>query len=266
MNDRVRIDVNNGVAEVVMTRTDKLNGLDYEMFVALVDAAKQVRADRSIRVVILRADGRGFCSGLDFKSWGKQRGRMMRSFMKWGVKKTNLYQEAGWCWRRLPVPVIAVIHGVCYGGGLQIALGADMRVAAPDADMSIMEAKWGLIPDMSGSVTLRELLPMDVAMRLTMTGERFDGRRAKELGLVTEVADDPLAVARALATEIAGRSPDAVALTKQLFHRSWLASERRAFRIESALQLKLLLGRNHKEAVRANMEKRDPQFTPRSLA
>jgi enoyl-CoA hydratase/carnithine racemase len=219
-----------------------------------------------VRVVILRGEGRGFCSGLDFKSWGQQRGRMLRSFMKWGVKKTNLYQEAGYCWWRLPVPVIAAVHGVCYGGGLQVALAADIRIAAPDADLSIMEAKWGLIPDMSGSVTLRELLPMDQALKLTMTGERFSGLRAKELGLVTEVAEDPVAAAERLAREIAARSPDAVALTKALFHRSWTVSERKAFRLESALQLKLLLGRNHREAVQANMEKRAPRFAPRSGA
>jgi len=264
--ERVRIEIADGIAHVVMNRPDKLNGLDYEMFTGLVGAAKRLRRDRSVRVVILRGEGRGFCSGLDFKSWGQQRGRMLRSFMKWGVKKTNLYQEAGYCWRRLPVPVIAAVHGVCYGGGLQVALAADIRIAAPDADLSIMEAKWGLIPDMSGSVTLRELLPMDQALKLTMTGERFSGLRAKELGLVTEVADDPLAAAERLAREIAARSPDAVALTKALFHRSWTVSERRAFRLESALQLKLLLGRNHREAVQANMEKRAPRFAPRSGA
>ncbi|MFP5304446.1 MAG: crotonase/enoyl-CoA hydratase family protein [Gammaproteobacteria bacterium] len=264
--ERVRIEIADGIAHVVMNRPDKLNGLDYEMFTGLVGAAKRLRRDRSVRVVILRGEGRGFCSGLDFKSWGQQRGRMLRSFMKWGVKKTNLYQEAGYCWRRLPVPVIAAVHGVCYGGGLQVALAADIRIAAPDADLSIMEATWGLIPDMSGSVTLRELLPMDQALKLTMTGERFSGLRAKELGLVTEVADDPLAAAERLAREIAARSPDAVALTKALFHRSWTVSERRAFRLESALQLKLLLGRNHREAVQANMEKRAPRFAPRSGA
>lgn len=265
MNDRVRIDLRDGIAEVVMDRPEQLNGLDYEMFVGLVDAARRLGRDRSVRAVILRGEGRGFCAGLDFKSWGRQRGRMMRSFMKWAVKKTNLYQEAGYCWRRLPVPVIAAVHGVCYGGGLQVALGADFRFATPDADLSIMEAKWGLIPDMSGSVTLRELLPMDQAMRLTMTGERFDGTRAKALGLVTEVVDDPIAAARALAAEIATRSPDSVALSKRLFHRSWNVSERRAFRIESALQLKLLLGANHAEAIKTNMEKRAPQFAPRSV-
>ncbi|MFA5939343.1 MAG: crotonase/enoyl-CoA hydratase family protein [Sinimarinibacterium sp.] len=266
MESRVLVEVRDGIATVTMNRPDKINGLDYEMFVGLVDAARRIERDRSVRVVILHGAGRGFCSGLDFKSWGQQRGRMMRSFIKWGFSKTNLYQRAAWCWRDLPVPVIAVVHGACYGGGLQIALGADFRIAAPDADLSIMEAKWGLIPDMSGSVSLRELLPMDQAMRLTMTGERFGGQRAKELGLVTEVADDPLAAAQALAQQIAARSPDALALTKALFHSSWTVSERRAFRIESALQLKLLLGRNHKEAIRANTAKRAPEFAPRSVA
>lgn len=265
MEQRVLVAVNDGIATVTMNRPDKLNGLDYEMFVGLVEAAKQIKKNRSVRVVILRGEGRGFCAGLDFKSWGKSRGRMMRSFVKWGFAKTNLYQRAGWCWRELPVPVIAVVQGVCYGGGLQIALAADMRIATPDADLSIMEAKWGLIPDMSGSVSLRELLTMDQAMRLTMTGERFSGTRAAELGLVTEVSDDPLATAQALAREIAGRSPDAVVLTKKLFRTSWMASERKAFRIESALQFKLLFGSNHREAIKANGEKRAPVFTPRSV-
>ncbi|MEQ1440186.1 crotonase/enoyl-CoA hydratase family protein [Fontimonas sp. SYSU GA230001] len=265
MEPRVLVEVRDGIATVTMNRPDKINGLDYEMFVGLVDAARRIRRDRSVRAVILRGAGRGFCAGLDFKSWGRQRGRMMRSFIKWGFAKTNLYQRAAWCWRELPVPVIAVVHGACYGGGLQIALGADFRIATPDADLSVMEAKWGLIPDMSGSVSLRELLPMDQALRLTMTGERFSGLRANELGLVTEIADDPLSAAQALARQLATRSPDALALTKALFHRSWTASERRAFRIESALQLRLLLGDNHKEAVRANMDQRPPVFAPRRV-
>lgn len=266
MEPRVRVEVKDGIAAVTMNRPDKLNGLDFAMFEGLIAAAKQARRNPLVRVVILRGEGRGFCAGLDFGSVMKQRGRMMRSFIKWGFTKTNLYQEAGWCWRELPVPVIAVVHGACYGGGLQIALAADIRIATPDADLSIMEARWGLVPDMSGSVTLRELLPMDLALKLTMTGERFSGVQAKAYGLVTEVADDPLAAAEALARQIATRSPDAVAATKALFQRSWTVSERKAFRIESALQLRLLLGRNHKEAVRANSEKRAPQFAPRSVA
>ncbi|SFF50717.1 Enoyl-CoA hydratase/carnithine racemase [Fontimonas thermophila] len=265
MQARVRVEVEDGVATVTMDRPDKLNGLDYAMFAGLVDAARRIGRDRAVRAVVLHGAGRGFCAGLDFKSWGEQRLRMLHSFMKWGVKKTNLYQEAAYGWRRLPVPVIAAIHGVCYGGGLQIALAADIRIAAPDAELSIMEAKWGLIPDMTGSITLRDLLPMDQALKLTMTAERFSGLRARELGLVTEVADDPLGAAQALARAIAARSPDAVALAKRLFQQSWHASERRALRIESALQLKLLLGRNHREAVRANMEKRPPRFAPRSV-
>lgn len=265
MDERVRLEVREHIAYVTMNRPDKMNGLDFPMFDALVATAKRIRADRSIRVVILRGEGRGFCAGLDFGAVLNERPKMMRSFFKWGVKKTNLYQEAGWCWRELPVPVIAVVHGVCFGGGLQIALGADFRIATPDAQLSVMEAKWGLIPDMSGSVSLRELLPMDLAKRLTMTAEVFDGRKALEYGLVTEVADDPLPVAEALARELALRSPDAIAATKQLFHRSWTAGERWAFRIESALQLRLLLGANHREALRAGRAKQAPRFRERTL-
>lgn len=262
---RVIVDVRDGIAYVTMNRPDKLNGLDFAMFDGLVDAARRIRRDRSVRAVILQGAGRGFCAGLDFGSVMTQRGRMMRSFFKWGVKKTNLYQEACWCWRELPVPVIAVVQGICYGGGMQIALAADMRIVAPDADCSIMEAKWGLVPDMSGSVTLRELLPMDLAMRLTMTGERFSGAQAQAWGLMSECSDTPLQRAEALASQIAARSPDSVAYTKALFHRSWSVGERRAFRIESALQLRLMLGRNHREAVSANMQKRPPQFSPRTV-
>lgn len=262
---RVIVDIRDDLAFVTLNRPDKLNGLDLAMFDALVRAARRLRRMRSVRAVILHGAGRAFCAGLDFAAVSRQRGRMMRSFVKWGFSKTNLYQEVCWCWRELPVPVIAAVHGVCYGGGMQIALGADFRIATPDADCSIMEAKWGLIPDMSGSVTLRELVPMDVAKRLTMTGERFSGEQALAYGLVSQVADDPLAAAEALARQIATRSPDSVAATKALFHRSWSASVRRAFRIESALQLRLMLGANHREAVRANMEKREPRFGPRRM-
>ncbi|HEX4896658.1 MAG TPA: crotonase/enoyl-CoA hydratase family protein [Solimonas sp.] len=265
MEQRVRLEVRDRIAYVTMNRPDKMNGLDFPMFDALVATAKQIRADRSIRVVILRGEGRAFCAGLDFGAVLKERPKMMRSFFKWGVKKTNLYQDAGWCWRQLPVPVIAVVHGACFGGGLQIALGADFRIAAPDAQLSVMEAKWGLIPDMSGSVSLRELLPMDLAKRLTMTAEVFDGRKALEYGLVTEVADDPLAAAEALARQLLARSPDALVATKQLFHRSWVASERWAFRIESALQLRLLLGRNHREALRAGRAGEGANYRDRTL-
>jgi enoyl-CoA hydratase/carnithine racemase len=196
---------------------------------------------------------------------GKQPRRMMISFFRPPWRSTNLYQEAGWAWRRLPIPVLAVIRGHCLGGGLQIALGADFRFATPNCRFSILEAKWGLVPDMSGTLSLRELLPMDVAKRLAMTGEIFDGDRARELGLVTEVSSDPLATATELAQQLVARSPDSVAATKRLFQRAWSAPSWRALRLESIYQLRLLLGANHKVARKANSTNTAPEFTRRSI-
>jgi enoyl-CoA hydratase/carnithine racemase len=265
MAQRVNLEVRDQVAYVTMVRGEKYNGLDWDMFVGLVDTARRVRKDRSIRAVILRGDGPAFSTGLDVASFFGKPGKAMRIFLKYGIKSTNLAQEAAWCWRRLPVPVIAVTHGRCYGGAFQIALAADFRFSTPDCEFSIMEVKWGLIPDMTGSVTLRELLPIDQAKRLTMTGELFDGRRAKALNLVTEVADDPLAQAEALAAQIKTRSPDAVAAAKALFQQTWAARERRALWVESWLQLRMFLSRNQRIAVKAGLAKQPPIFGPRQF-
>lgn len=265
MTDRVTTTIDGTVAYVTMTRADKLNGLDLDMMRALIRAAGQVRRNREVRAVILSGDGPSFCTGLDFASVGKKPARMMANFVRPPWRSTNLYQEMCWAWRRLPVPVLAVLRGHCFGGGLQLALAADFRLTTPDCQFSVMEAKWGLVPDMSGTVTLRELLPMDVAKRLTMTGETFDGHRAQDLGLVTEVSDDPLAAATDLATRLATRSPDSVAATKRMFHRVWHAAPWRAFRWESHYQLRLLLGANHKIARKANAAKRAPEFVRRSV-
>lgn len=265
MTARVTTEIRDGIAYVTMTRGEKFNGLDFEMLQALVDAAKTVKRDRDVRAVILQGEGAAFCAGLDFASVGKQPLRALLSFLRVPGRKTNLYQEACWAWREVPVPVLAVLHGRCYGGGLQLALAADFRFTTPDCEFSILEAKWGLVPDMSGTVTLRELVGMDVAKRLTMTGEFFDGTRAKDLGLVTEVSETPLKAAEALAAELMTRSPDSVAATKALFHRTRHVSPRTAFRIESRLQRKLLTGANHKIARAAGMAKEVPQFMRRSF-
>lgn len=263
MNERVRLEIKDQVAYVVMTRGDKLNALDGDMLEALVDTARAVGRDKSLRAVVLRGEGSAFCSGLDFASFAKQRMRMLRAFLKYGVKATNLFQEAAWCWRRLPVPVIAAIHGHCYGGGVQIALGADFRIITPDCSFSILEAKWGLVPDMTGTVTLRELLPIDQAKLLAMTGRMLNGVQARELNLVTSVSADPLAAAEELIAELKTRSPDAIAAAKRLFHETWTMSARRAFSKESRAQLGLLLGQNQKIATRANLKKEAPEFVPR---
>lgn len=263
MSERVRFEVREQIAYVTMTRTDKYNALDWEMFVGLIGAARKISRDKSIRAVILQGDGKAFCSGLDFPSFAKQQGRMVRGFLTYGVKTTNMFQEVAWCWRRLPVPVIAVIHGYCYGGGLQIALGADFRFTTPDCEFSILEAKWGLIPDMSGTVTLRELLPMDQAKLLAMTGRMLSGEEALKLNMVTAVSAEPLAEAEKLAAEIKTRSPDSVASTKALFQENWVNGVRSAFRRERYLQLGLLFGKNRFIAQEANFKKQKPEFLPR---
>ncbi len=262
---RVDVDICDEIAYVTLSRAEKYNGLDLDMLEALVEAARGIAKDRSVRAVILSGEGKVFCAGLDFGTVTKQPARVLKAFTKFGLKQTNLFQECCWAWRRLQVPVIAVTHGRCYGGGVQIVLAADFRFTTPDCEFSIMEAKWGLVPDMTGTVSLRELLPMDVAKELTMTGRTFTGSEAKALNLVTRVSDNPMDEAVQLANEIKGRSPDSVAATKALFAKTWLADETEAFAIESKFQFKLLRGRNQREAMKSNFEKRAPSFKQRQF-
>jgi len=265
-DDRVLLEVRDQIAYVTMNRADKYNGLDFPMFRALVATAKRIEKDRDVRVVILQGAGKAFCAGLDFTAFGKEStASQAKAFAKLPGAETNLFQEACWAWRRLPVPVIAVTQGYCYGGGLQLALCADFRYTTPDCEYSVMEAKWGLIPDMTGSVTLRELLPIDLAKKLTMTAEVFPGTRAKEYGLATEVSDEPLKAAEAFAAELITRSPDALAFTKRLFHETWVRTPRWAFLTESVLQGRLLTGINHKIARKAGQAKAAPEWTPRNF-
>ncbi|ORX00613.1 crotonase/enoyl-CoA hydratase family protein [Mycolicibacillus trivialis] len=265
MTDRVVLDVREGVAHVTLNRAEKYNGLDLPMLTALVGTAKKVAADRSVRVVILTGAGNAFCAGLDFASVGASPTKFLLSGLKVPGQTTNLFQRACWSWRQLPVPVIAVLHGHCFGGGLQLALAADFRFATPDCELSVMEGKWGLVPDMTGTVTLRELVGMDVAKRLTMTAEIIDGRTAGEYGLVSGVSTDPGADADALAAQLLTRSPDALALTKRLLHDTWTKSPRRAFWTETVTQLRLLRGANHRIARAANFAKEAPRFVDRRV-
>ena len=176
LSERVQIDLKDGVADVRMIRTDKLNAIDSAMFDALVEAGKVLSVDRAVRAVVLSGEGRAFCAGLDMGSFAAMAGPSRtgdapaQNLLERGPSGANRAQLAAWIWQEVPVPVIAAVHGVAYGGGLQIALGADLRIVAPDARMSVMEVKWGLIPDMSASQTLRRLVPIDVAMELTFTG------------------------------------------------------------------------------------------------
>jgi enoyl-CoA hydratase/carnithine racemase len=266
MSERVRIDFREGVADVRMVRSDKMNAIDGEMFSALADAGRALAGDASVRAVVLSGEGRAFCAGLDMGSFaamaGGNRGgeSATANLFERSASGANRAQLAAWIWQELPVPVIAAVHGVAYGGGLQIALGADIRIVAPDTKLSIMEVKWGLIPDMSGTQTLRRLVPLDVAKELTWTGRVISGVEAKELGLVTKLSERPLDDALALAREIAGKSPDAIRAGKRLLQESWQGSIADGLRLEEDLQRKLIGAPNQVEAVKANLEKREPKF------
>ena len=255
--------VDDGVARVWLDRPDKLNGLTLDMLAELAATSRRLRRDRSLRAVVITGAGDSFSAGLDFASALRSPRQIARTFVPNPIRGTNLFQEASWGWRRLPVPVIAAVQGHCYGGGLQIALGADFRISTPDAQWSVLEARWGLIPDMSGIRSLAELVGMDTAKLLTMTGDTFSGERASELGLVTQLADDPAAAADELVEKLRLRSPDAIAAAKRLFGSTWTSTPRRTFARERAEQLALLLNANTRIAREAALKHQPPVFTAR---
>jgi len=242
---RVVIDYQDDIAIVSLNRGEKYNALDMAMFEAIVATVTTLKENRVIRAVILKGNGKGFCAGLDMVSVMKNPLNVPTLLKKEDGVISNLAQDVGYLWRSLPVPVIAVTHGSCFGGGMQIALGADFRYSTPDCRFSIMEAKWGLIPDMSLSVTLRELTRIDVAKELTMTGRIFEAPEALELGLVTKVCDDPFEQALSFAQSLQQRSPDAVMYAKKLFNDSWVSDDKAALDFETRYQKKLLGRWNH---------------------
>jgi len=263
-SSRVTVAIDDGVADVRLNRADKLNALDAEMFQTLADTGSGLASDASLRAVVLSGEGRGFCAGLDVSSLGAlgngASGGPKLLERPEGRVATNA-QLAAHVWSELPVPVIAAVHGVCFGGGLQIALAADIRLVTPDARLSVMEIKWGLIPDMTGSQTLRRLVRLDVAKELTFTGRIVSGSEAVELGLATHVSNDPLADALEMARDIANRSPDAIRAGKHLLDESALVDQETGLRLEAELQARLIGGKNQIETVKANLEKRTPNFS-----
>jgi enoyl-CoA hydratase/carnithine racemase len=260
---RVLVEIDGPIAHVTLNRPDKLNGIDLETIDELIAAAESLRDDRDVRAVLLRGAGRSFSAGLDFGAAFADKGRVKRFFFA-GPRRLNRFQYVNQVWRELPVPVVAVVQGHCYGAGLQLAACADFRFTTSDSTWAILEAKWGLVPDMAGTLPFSELLPADVLMRLAMTGESFSGARAAELGLATEAGDDPLAAALALVDRIVERSPDSVAATKQLVYGTRRGSERQAWRLERRLQAAMFKARNTSIARKAGAAKQKPEFGPRT--
>lgn len=280
MTDRIAVTIEDGVADVRLNRPEKMNALDAAMFRALVDTADELAADPALRCVVLSGEGRSFCAGLDFGSFqgmagssdgpgddggagggeGRRSGGIGDIVAADPGRITHLGQQAVYGWSSLPVPVIAAVNGHALGGGIQLALGADIRIVAPEAKMSVLEIRWGLIPDMTGTQTLIRLVGLDVAKELTFTGRMVTGEEAVALGLCTRLADDPRAEALALAAEIAAKSPDAIRAAKRLFNQASQVSLAEGFAAERQEIGRLIGSPNQVEQVKAFFEKRAPNF------
>lgn len=261
--DRVEISIENHVAHVEMIREDKLNALDSAMFDALIEAASWLEKQAEVRVAVLSGRGRMFCAGLDFMSFAAMAEDDPAKALPLEERTHGLCnkpQFAAYAWHELPVPVIAAIRGGALGGGLQVALGADIRIASKDAKIAIAETQWGLVPDMSGFALARRLLRDDVLRQLTYTAQRIDGNRACALGLITETAQDPLERAFEIARQIAARSPSAIRGSKRLINGLDDQSSSEILLAESREQ-NAVIGKPHQvEAVMANLERREPVF------
>jgi enoyl-CoA hydratase/carnithine racemase len=273
VNKRVTVAIDGGVADVRLNRPDKLNALDTDMFVGLVDAGAQLATEPSVRAVVLSGEGRSFSAGLDFTGFTAMAEGApaagdrdpagsdgLRTIGATDGRITHLAQQAAHCWSQVPVPVIAAVWGHCLGGGLQIALGADLRIVHPDATLSVLEIRWGLSPDMTGTATLPRLVGPDVAKELAWTGRTVSGEEAARIGLATRTSDTPLDDAMALARELATKNPHAVRGIKRLIEQSGRVPLAQQYADEREVIGTLVSTPNQVEAVAAFFEKRDPSF------
>ncbi|MEY4249090.1 MAG: hypothetical protein RJA87_723 [Pseudomonadota bacterium] len=265
MEDRITVDIQGGVADVRLVRVDKMNALDDAMFEALIKTGERLKTEAGVRAVVLSGAGRAFCAGLDMGNFDKMASGERKGGT--GLVETprteggsNRAQHAVMVWREIPVPVIAAVHGVAFGGGFQLALGADMRFVTPDARMAVMEIKWGLVPDMAGIALLRRLIRDDQARELTYSGRQFSGEEALSLGLATRVCADPYAEALAFARDVASKNPDAIRADKRLMNLADDGDQRAILLAESVEQSALIGTPNQIEAVLASMQKRAPNF------
>ena len=276
VENRVTIEVVDGVADVRMNRADKRNALDNAMFTSLAAAGEYLKTLSEIRAVVLSGDGASFCAGLDFGSFQAmaegpktEAGAKNESGMNAGAMSegriTHLAQQVCWVWQEVPVPVIAAVHGHALGGGMQIALGADIRFVHPDTQLSVREVHWGLIPDMTGTLMLSRLVRPDIAKELVFTAKVISGREGFEIGLATHLSDDPRSDAMVLAREIAGRSPDAVRGAKKLLNLQANDGAAQQFAHEREVIGRLIGQANQVEAVMSHFEKRPPNYQPASL-
>jgi enoyl-CoA hydratase/carnithine racemase len=273
MSDRVTVSVDAGVADVRLNRPEKRNAIDGAMFIALAEAGERMKTEPGLRCVVLSGEGASFCAGLDFGSFQQiSEGDRPEGAPAEGGRPagnpgsmvdgriTHLGQQVAWVWQEVPVPVIAAVHGHALGGGIQIALGADIRIVHPDAQLSVREVHWGLVPDMTGTLTLSRLVRPDVAKELTFTARMVTGSEALALGLATRLSETPREDALTMASEIAGRSPEAVRGAKALFNRLIGDGAAEQFSEERRVIGGLIGTPNQVESITANFERRPPVF------
>lgn len=261
-SERVSIELaENGVAQVRLNRPDKMNALDPKMFEAIIAAGEELRTMKGLRAVVLAGEGRSFCAGLDVSSFTASPDGTRKPLTDRTHGNANTFQEVAMTWRKCPVPVIAAVHGVCFGGGMQIASGADIRVVHPASRMAIMEMKWGLVPDMGGYHLWRGMVRDDVLRELVYTNREFTGEEAKEYGLATFVSEDPLGKANDIANTIANRNPEAIRGAKRLSDAMLEKSGDEILMEESVEQSAIMRKPNQIEAVMAGMQKRAANFT-----
>ncbi|TCM66762.1 enoyl-CoA hydratase/carnithine racemase [Acinetobacter calcoaceticus] len=256
----VRIENQNGIATVYLNRPQKRNAMSFVLLRELVDAAEKIKRDRSIRCVILTGEADVFSAGIDLSDLNNPKNRL---YAAWELVKPgqSLFQKAFLIWQQLPVPVIAAIEGFCFGAGMQLALAADIRIAHPKTQMSIMESRWGLVPDMGLTRSIKGIISLDLAKELSLTARIFDGAYAHDIGLVTHVSEQPLVKALEIAEELKSRSPDALVAVKRVLD-AMEHSPNKSLRLEKIWQLKLLLGKNSQLA-RKKDKNPEVEFQPR---
>lgn len=260
---RVNFSVESQVARVILSRPDKHNALDMAMFHAIDQVIKSIAKDSSIRAVIVSGAGESFCSGLDVKSVMQSRRHALGLLWKWWPSQANLAQRVCVGWRKLTVPVIMVLHGKCWGGGLQIALGGDFLIADPQTSLAIMEAKWGLIPDMGGTLALKERLTVDAAMQLAMLAEPINAEQALALNLVSQLSSQPMQQALQLAEQLKQRSPDTNRAIKKLYHQTWCPKPGKILAGETINQWKIIFGKNRQIALKKALGDDSVEFRSR---
>lgn len=277
-HDRVTVSIDNHIAHVEMIRSDKMNALDKAMFDGLIESAAFLEDKKDVRVVVLSGQGRAFCAGLDMANFAAMADAGANTEADADAQASgnvqtdgdlitrthgdaNNFQQVCQAWHNLPMPVIAAAHNVCLGGGLHVFLGCDIRYAAPETRFSIMEIRWGLIPDMGSTPLLPHLLRRDVIKELTFTGRIFETTEAKELGIVTQIHADPLAAAMETAALIATKNPIAMRANKMIINKAAYLSPADALMLESEVQQEIIGSKNQTEAVMAELEGRPAKFS-----